>query len=80
MYPYTIPLAFLRGDIDAASEIAVDSLTRERDYWKVWGFQRTYPYSVVSMQPTVAAQLAGINEELRQAAETVRAYIEQEKL
>lgn len=79
-YVYTIPLAILRGDIDAASEIAVDSLTRVRNYWEVRGFQRTYPYNVVSMQPAVAAQLAEINEELRQAAATVQAYIEQENL
>ena len=66
--------AFLRGDMEETSRIAVEDLS-SYPYWPRFMYRYVYPLNVVADQPAVAARLAEIEEELRPGSEALRAYI-----
>ena len=66
--------AFLRGDMEETSRIALEHLIDSSGYL-LFMYQYVYPLNIVAEHPTVAARLAEIEEEIRPRREALRAYI-----
>jgi hypothetical protein len=71
---YTVVVAFLRGDMEETSRIALEHLIDSSGYL-LFMYQYVYPLNIVAEHPTVAARLAEIEEEIRPRREALRAYI-----
>ena len=74
---YAIPIATIRGDLDAAASMTLEYLgdrVHRLERFRYW-----YPYTVVASEPAVAERLAVLEEELRIGREAVQAYIQQNK-
>jgi hypothetical protein len=69
-------VAFLRGNMEEASQVAVEVLSGT-SFVRPFLYQYLYPLYVVAEQPAVAARLAEIEEEIRPRREALRAYIQQ---
>ena len=75
-WPYTVPTAFLRGDLEEASNLTIESMTNWNSM-ALFTYRHAYPYKVVAEQPAVAAQLAALEESRLPGREAVQAYIEE---
>jgi TolB-like protein len=73
-WAFAVPTAFLRGDLEEASRIAIESLSSGADFALI-SYRHLYPYNVVAEQPAVAAQLTALEETRLPGREAVQAYI-----
>jgi TolB-like protein/tetratricopeptide (TPR) repeat protein len=77
-WAFTVPTAFLRGDLEEASRIAIESLSSGADLALIT-YRHLYPYNVVAEQPAVAAQLTALEETRLPGREAVQAYIAEQE-
>ena len=71
---YTVVVAFLRGDMEETSRIALEHLSRA-PFHRLFMYKHIYPLKIIAEQPAVAARLAEIEEEIRPRREELRAYL-----
>jgi len=72
---YAVVVAFLRGDMEETSRMALEHLSSSSGY-PLFMYRYIYPMNIVAAQPAVAARLAEIDEEIRPRREALRAYLE----
>ena len=77
-WAFTVPTAFLRGDLEEASRIAIESLSSGADLALII-YRHLYPFDVVAEQPAVAAQLKAIEEARLPGRAAVQAYIAEQE-
>lgn len=75
---FTVPTAFLRGDLEEASRIAIESLSSGADLALIT-YRHVYPFKVVAKQPAVAAQLIAAEEAMLPGSAVVQAYIAEQE-
>jgi hypothetical protein len=73
---YTVVVAFLRGDMEETSRIALEHLISSSGTL-LFIYQYIYPLKIIAEQPAVAARLAEIEEEIRPRRDALQAYIEE---
>lgn len=69
--PFGVATAFLRGDLEEASRLAIENLSINTLFY----YQHIYPLTVIAARPAVAARMAVIEEAQLPARAELQAYI-----